>query len=55
MVPRPPFSKLVLRKIKTMMDRRSVDVISGNFSDIHVRSFSTLPSIEMLFSKISDQ
>ena len=32
MVPRSPFSKLVLRKIKIMTDGRSVDVISGNFS-----------------------
>ena len=32
MVPRPPFSKLVFRKIKIMTDGRSVDVISGNFS-----------------------
>ena len=32
MVPRPPFSKHVLRMIKIMTDGRSVDVISGNFS-----------------------
>ena len=32
MVPRPPFSKRVLRMIKIMTDGRSVDVISGNFS-----------------------
>ena len=32
MVPRPPFSKLVLCNIKIMMDERSVDIISGNFS-----------------------
>ena len=32
MVPRPPFLKLVLRKIKIMTDGRSVDVVSGNFS-----------------------
>ena len=32
MVPRPPFLKLVLRKITIMTDGRSVDVISGNFS-----------------------
>ena len=31
-VPRPPFSKLVLSKIRIMTDGRSVDVISGNFS-----------------------
>ena len=32
MVPRPLFSKLVLRKIKIMTDGRNADVISGNFS-----------------------
>ena len=32
MGPRPPFSKCILPKIKIMMDERSVDIISGNFS-----------------------
>ena len=32
MGPRPPFPKRILPKIKTIMDGRNVDVISGNFS-----------------------